>query len=835
MSMPKQPSSTSHDAPLDRYRRKRRAGATAEPFGRAGVTTDAGTPAFVVQQHRARALHFDLRLEVDGVLKSWAVPKGPSANPADKRFARLVEDHPLDYAGFEGHIAEGNYGAGWVIVWDRGTYRPLGDMREGLVRGKLLFELDGAKLRGRWTLVRMKQAEDWLLIKEHDDAVRDPGDDFAADSVLSGLTLDELPQRAAIARRFATRVARKKGSRPLGDDFDSRPMLASAGEPFDRAGWLFELKYDGYRLCATRDGDAATLTSRNGQSLTDAFPDIAGAVAALPYPQLVLDGELVVNDPSGRPSFSLLQRRAGLAGGGPEVARAARHLPATFYVFDLLAAAGRDLRALPLVRRKALLAGLLPSAGVLRYSEHVARQGRAVFESAQRLGLEGVVGKRADSVYRAGRSNDWIKVRARQSDDFVIVGWSPTRGRRADLGALALAEYRGGALAYVGKVGSGLKGAERQELQRLLAETPPGAALSDSGSVTWVAPRHVCEVLFREYTADGHLRQPVFVRRRSDKAPEECTGRFDDPQPAAAVPVVREVTVTNPGKIFFPERGLTKGDLVTYYQRIAPWMLPYLKDRPLVLTRFPDGIHGKQFYQRDAPDFVPDWIERQVLWSDSGEREVHYFIANDAASLAYLANLGTIPIHTWHSRTSDLAHPDWCVLDLDPKQAPFTAVVDVALAVRELCAEIGLPAFPKTSGASGLHVLIPLGGQLTHEQSKTLAELLATLIVARRPEQATMNRAVRRRDGKVYVDCLQNGHGKLLVAPFSARAEPAASVSMPLGWHEVHRGLSNARFSIDNAVRRMRRLDADPLREVLSAKPDLQRALESLLDLVGGA
>jgi bifunctional non-homologous end joining protein LigD len=355
-------------------------------------------------------------------------------------------------------------------------------------------------------------------------------------------------------------------------------------------------------------------------------------------------------------------------------------------------------------------------------------------------------------------------------------------------------------------------------------------------------------VAFREYTAQGHLRQPVFVRMRDDKSPEECLGHFDvpppvDPEattPGAATPKSsasrserepRDLTVSNRDKVFFPERSLTKGDLVDYYASIAPWMLPYLADRPLVLTRFPDGIHGKRFYQRDAPEFVPDWIERQVLWSESAEREVHYFVANDADALVYLANLGTIPIHAWHSRTTDLEHPDWCVLDLDPKGAPFECVVEVALAVRDLAAEISLPAFPKTSGASGLHVLMPLGGRLTHDQAKTLGELLARVIVARLPGISTITRAVRRREGKVYVDYLQNGHGKLLVAPFSARAEPAASVSMPLAWHEVNRKLSNERFTIDNAVRRMRRLKQDPLLEVLRLKPDLHAALAALLEL----
>ncbi len=841
--MPKQKPSDEADFPLGAYRRKRRAGATPEPFGGAD-SGDPGRPLFVVQQHAARALHFDLRLELDGVLKSWAVPKGPSADPADKRFARLVEDHPLEYADFEGRIPDGNYGAGWVIVWDRGTYRPLNDLRAGLTSGKLLFELEGFKLHGRWTLVRMKSDADWLLIKEQDAAAGDPGAPFPADSVLSGLTVAELPKRSAIARRFAARIARRKDAPALHGLLEPRPMLATAGAPFDRTGWLFELKYDGYRMMASRSGDEVVLLSRTGQPLTRAFPDIVRAVASLPHDGLVLDGEVVVHDAAGRPAFGLLQQRAGLS-GALEIARAARHLPAVFYVFDLIAATGRDLRPLPLTARKQLLRSALPSTGPLRYSEHVLNQGLATFESAKRLGLEGIVGKRADSPYRSGRSGDWIKVRTQKTGDFVVVGWAASRSHPSDVGALALAEYRAGELCYVGRVGSGLKAADRREIQALLGGMPAGDAIGADKNVHWVAPRLVCEVAFREYTGQGHLRQSVFVRLRDDKLPEECAGHFDAPAPARIAgphsdaggvaadqpPDPGNVAISNPDKLFFPEKLLTKADLVSYYRRISPWMLPYLADRPLVLTRFPDGIHGKRFYQRDAPDFVPDWIERHVLWSESAEREVHYFVANDAASLAYLANLGTIPIHAWHSRIADLEHPDWCVLDLDPKGAPFRDVVAVALAVRALSEEIGLPAFPKTSGASGLHVLLPLGGQLTHDQAKTLGELLARMVVARCPDIATVTRSVRRREGKVYVDYLQNGHGKLLVAPFSARAEPAASVSMPLRWHEVNGRLSNDRFTIENALRRMSRLGHDPLADVLHLKPDLPAALNALLSM----
>lgn len=821
-------------ARLADYRRKRRPGATPEPFGGADGSGMPETPSFVIQEHHARARHFDLRLEIEGVLKSWAVPKGPSVDPADKRLARLVEDHPLEYAGFEGRIPEGNYGAGWVIVWDRGTYTPLGDMVGGLDSGKLLFELNGCKLHGRWTLVRMKSANDWLLIKEQDSWARSDGEPLPDTSVLSGLTALQLPASAEYARRFARRVARQRGTAAAPDTPDLRPMLASAGEAFDAAGWVFELKYDGYRLIAVRDGESVTLWSRNGLPLHDTFPDVVHALAALPYTDFVFDGEVVVAGVAGRPDFSRLQQRVAVS-GEQRVRRAARRLPATYYVFDLLGAAGRDLRPLPLESRKKLLETLLPALGPVRYSEHVATHGLATFDTARRLGMEGIVAKRAAAPYRPGRSRDWIKVRARNSDDFVILGWSAARGNASDIGALALGEFRAGLLSYVGKVGSGLGGAVRAELAQRFAVVARGPALDPDPSISWLDPVLVCEVAFREYTAAGHLRQPVFERLRDDKPPDACVGHFDDPQPAKPREQAHEVTVSNRDKVFFPELDLTKGDLIGYYEAIAPWMLPYLAQRPLVLTRFPDGIHGKRFYQRDAPAFVPDWIERQVLWSEGAEREVHYFIAHDAAALVYLANLGTIPIHTWHSRTIDLEHPDWCVLDLDPKDAPFRYVVQVAKAAHTLTREIGLPAFLKTSGASGLHVLIPLDRQLSHDQARTLGELLANVLVTRLPDIATVTRSVRRREGKVYVDYLQNGHGKLLVAPYSARAEPAASVSMPLRWHELNGRLSNERFTIRNALRRVRSWRADPLREVLESSPDIPAALSALLEHVEGS
>jgi len=794
-------------------------------------------------------MHWDLRLEIDGVLRSWAVPKGPSANVADKRFAALVEDHPLDYANFEGTIPSGNYGAGEVIVWDRGTWTPLNDIHEGFRKGKLLFELNGFKLHGRWTLVRMKgrkadehsdgnsDGRQWLFIKERDQWA-DEDAPYSDRSVISGLTVTELKNPAPLSRRLVQAAKRVAEAVPMNASTPPAPMLATAGEVFDGRDWLFELKYDGYRLIVDKSSNGVVLRSRNGHDLTNSFPEIAHTAERILPARFMMDGELVVLNSRGVPDFSLLQSRARLS-GELEVARMAIELPCTYFAFDLLGVGDLDLRQTPLEKRKRLLTKLIPSHGAIRYSEHVIGEGRATFDTAAKLGLEGVVGKRRSSHYQSGRSRDWIKIRHRKTGDFVILGWVPNRSNARDIGAIALGEFRAGEIVYVGRAGSGLNATIRQSLDEAFSSLKPvappdGVSERQAGKIRWLEPRLGCEVAYREYTRDGHLRHPVFLRLRPDKRPEECTGGFDDPGELSLTPAeVPDVTVTNPDKIFFPEKGLSKLDMIRYYERIAPWMLPYLAERPIVLTRFPDGIHGKSFYQRDAPDFVPDWIRRQVLWSESAEREVHYFIVESASALKYLANLGTIPIHTAHSRLMDLEHPDWCVLDLDPKSAPFKDVIRLAKAIGELTDELELPAYPKTSGKSGLHVIIPLARQLTHDHARTLAELIARVIVDRHPDKATIARSVKARQNKVYVDYLQNGQGQLLVAPFSVRAEPAASVSMPLKWSEVNGRLSNENFHITNALRRMSRLGSDPLAPILTDEPDLHRALSRLSAIAG--
>lgn len=833
--------------PLSEYHAKRSLDRTPEPGG--GTIASAGS-LFVVQKHAATRTHYDFRLELDGVLLSWAVPKTPSYDQSVKRVAIHVEDHPLEYARFEGIIPEGNYGAGAVIVWDTGVWVPLKDPREGLEDGKLLFELRGHKLRGRWTLVRMKSADEdnaWLLIKER-DGLEGEGREIPEESVMSGLTTEQLGEgydpAGPILEALDNLGAPDAGDRADGglDPSSLDVMLAETrDEAFSDPGWVFELKYDGYRLIAALEDGEARLISRNGNDLTASFPEVARALESLPFHRLVLDGEVVVHDARGLPSFQRLQKRARLS-RPMDIDRAALELPATLYLFDALGFEGRDLRGLGLLDRKDILRRMLPPVGPLRYSDHIVERGAEMYERVAGMGLEGVVAKKADSPYRSGRSSDWLKVRADLTDDFVVIGWTEPKGGRGGFGALHLGTYDDSALVYAGRVGSGFSDAQLDEIGGRLAERevaePPVDPAPTGDEHHWVPADEdalVVEVRYKEWTDDGNLRHPVFLRLRDDKPPAECVKRV----PVTSLDIHvdareerRDVRLTNTDKVFWPDAGYTKGDLVAYYQAIGPWILPYLADRPLVLTRYPDGIDGKSFYQKDAPDWAPDWLRTVTLWSEGSERELRYLVADNVETLVWVANSGAIPLHVWHSRVRDLQKPDWCVLDLDPKEAPFEHVIDVANALHELCDDIGLPHFAKTSGSSGIHVLVPLHGQFTYEHSKVLAHLLAQVVVAEHDEIATLHRVIDRREGKVYLDYLQNGHGKLIAAPFSARPKPGAPVSMPLAWDEVTHGLEILDFTIANAVERMEALGDDPLRAVLEAKPDLLGALERLQERV---
>ncbi|MEQ9400179.1 MAG: DNA ligase D [Longimicrobiales bacterium] len=626
-------------------------------------------------------------------------------------------------------------------------------------------------------------------------------------------------------------------------------MLASSREtPFSREGWVFELKYDGYRLLAERSQREPFLRSRAGHDLTHTFPEIARAVRGLPYEGLVLDGEVVVHDAEGLPSFSKLQRRGRILNKA-DALRASVELPSVYYAFDLLGLEGRDLRGLPLLERKRFLRKVLPTVGPIRYSDHIPVQGQAMYEQVQAMHLEGVVAKKDDAPYRGGRSTHWVKIRTVHVEDFVVVGWTEPKGARSGFGSVHVAQYDGPDLVYLGSVGSGFTDAQLDEYMELVAALEVGDCPCTEGPVPsgpghhWTRPELVAEIKYKEFTDAGLVRQASFGRLRDDKPPGECVlrdsrvdgataDRVDGP-PASAEPVgahVEERTVpfTNLGKVFWPEEGYTKGDLIEYHRRVARWMLPYLRDRPLVMTRYPDGIDGKSFFQKDAPPYAPEWIRRVTVWSEGSERELSYFVAEDVESLLYVVNMGTIPLHVWSSRIETLAQPDWCILDLDPKEAPFTDVVAIARLIHEIGQEIGLPTFPKTSGSSGIHVLVPLGGRLTYEQSRTLGELLGRVVVSERPDIATLTRNPERRDGKVYVDFVQNGHGRLLVAPFTVRPKPGAPVSAPLDWEEVTPELTIGQHTIVTLPDRMDRLGRDPLAPVLEMQPDLLGALGRL-------
>jgi bifunctional non-homologous end joining protein LigD len=837
---------------LSTYRAKRAFDRTPEPGGLAPRAAPKAGGLLIVHMHDATRLHWDLRLEWDGVLKSWAVPKGPSPNPADKRLAVHVEDHPLEYGDFEGVIPEGNYGAGNVVVWDRGVWVPLEDPYEGFVKGKLLFELRGYKLRGRWTLIKLKKTpKEWLLIKERDEFVST--EPFSDESVLSGLTVDELRDSKKRAEPIKKELEKLGAPQRRLRVADTELMLAETrAEPFSKAGWLFEVKLDGYRMRAACQDGQAVLYSRKGLDFAESFPEIARAVKAIPYEGVILDGELVVTNESGHPSFSMLQARAKL--GAREAKRASIESPGTLYVFDLLAFAGYDLRKLPLLKRKEILRQVLPRTGPLRYSEHFEKNGEALYEQVVNLGLEGIMAKKADGPYRSGRSSEWLKIRADRLDDFVVVGFSKPKGTRGGFGSLHVGAYNGGKLIYCGRAGSGFSGAQLDEvsatLKGLVRKTPPceppdNGALPKGPDHTWVEPRLVCDVRYKEFTRDGLLRQSVFIRFRDDKKPEDVKmpgsgewgmgvdgdeqnsgSRRKEPLPTPHSPV-REVKFSNLDKVFWPEEKYTKGDLIEYYRSVTPWLLRYLKDRPVVLTRYPDGIDGKSFYQKDAPKFVPEWIQTIPIWSEDTQRDIDYFVASDVESLTYLANLGTIPLHIWHSRIDDLTKPDWCLIDLDPKEAPFAHVVTLAKTMKQLCDEVEMPAFIKTTGKSGLHIMLPLGRQLTYDQSLQLAILFSRLVTDRHPDIATTQRTISKREGKVYVDAFQNRAGQLMVAPFSLRPSPGATVSMPIEWDEVNGKLHNGNFTIGNAVKRLEK-KGDPVAPVLQVKPKLVKILERI-------
>ncbi len=803
---------------LDDYRRKRDFEKTVEPSGESSQSGESSF-RFVIQKHDATRLHYDLRLEMDGVLRSWAVPKGPSYDPSDKRLAVLVEDHPLEYLHFEGVIPDGQYGAGRMLVWDHGVYECRGtesDPASALKKGKLEFFLRGEKLRGFWVLVRTKGRgkDTWLFFKKEDEYVRIGQDILTSrpESVLSGRTLEEIdeasiPSHTDHLRRVLDSLQIEPGS---GVEVAS-PMLATLVDKVPQAPhWIYELKYDGIRALAVKNGAEIKLFSRNLKPLEEQFPEIIEDLEQVPCDSFQLDGEIVALDDQGRPRFQLLQPRIGRRkrsrGGslGDEV-------PAYFYVFDVLECDGYDLRRATLRERKKVLETLLPVTPRIRLTESVSDQGEELFQLACQSGLEGIVAKNLKSSYESKRTRSWLKIKCVRTQEFVIGGYTHPSGSRKHFGALLLGLFSENSLSYVGAVGSGFDQDLMDEVYTLLREldrddSPFDQAPKEVKVKSWVEPELVCEVKFNEWTLDGNLRAPVFLRLRSDVAPGSCRKEvLPQLQPISQrKPDLDFDFLTNLDKVFWPQEGYTKGDLVRYYHGVAEALLPYLRDRPMVLERFPDGIEGKSFYQKDSPEFLPEWIPTVSVRSDSSAKTIRYLLCNDAMTLVYLANLGCIPLHPWSSRKGSLEKPDFLIIDLDPgPKISFPQVCRVALKVREVTDRLELETHPKTSGATGLHILIPIEANHTYEDVRRFAEIIGWMTLDGLEDVATLVRNPQKRTDRVYIDFLQNGKDKTIVSPYSVRALPGAPVSTPLNWEEVVPALRPESFNLSNMLRRL--------------------------------
>jgi bifunctional non-homologous end joining protein LigD len=912
---------------LQRYKSKRSLGDTPEPGG--------GTPHgealhFVIQKHDASHLHYDFRLEMAGVLKSWAVPKGPSTDPSVRRLAMMVEDHPYDYKDFEGIIPEGNYGAGTVMVWDEGTYEPI-DGTEGrkamersllkqLKEGSLKFTLQGSKLKGEYALVRTRGMGDnaWLLIKHKDRYARTSDVTNKDTSVKSGRTLAGIrrasPNGAAQkkaetpakkrAGKVASKAASKKRtagfskksrakpqakavagtSRSAGSPDDDRdgpevalsalvgkapkkkrpvqvePMLATlVDEPFEEPGWLFEIKWDGYRAVSFLGKGKAHITSRNQKSFDEKFYPVHEALGRWNIPAVV-DGEIVVVNEQGVSDFGALQNWRSEADG---VIR--------YYLFDILWYDGRDLTSLPLTERRSVLEAVMPAGEpLIQFSESYDVSAVEFLEAARKLGLEGIMAKRKDSLYHAGeRSRDWLKIKASRRQEVVIGGYTRNAGTAKPFSSLLVGVFDKADFVYAGKIGTGFNHEMQKEMLRqfrpLVVKSSPFAVSPDvnkpsrfrpdppHASAVWLKPELVCEVSYTERTRDGVMRHPSFKGMREDKdarevvlekekkatevirkekkqpsSPGVARAKSPAPRKKKVVPrppgkaargtllnpseetQVREVdghqmTFTHLSKVFWPGEKLTKRDMINYYYQVAPVMLPYLEGRPQSLNRFPNGIKGKHFYQKDVTGKVPAWIRTFLYHAEDDPEDKHFLVAEATASLLYMASLGCIEINPWSSTVKKPDKPTWCIIDLDPgSKTTFDQVIEAAHITREVLESLKVPSYPKTSGATGMHIYIPLGGKYTFEQSREFARVVVTLVHDRAGNFTSLERSVSARRGKMYLDFLQNRQQATVAAPYSLRPRPGATVSMPLAWEEVTAGLKPGDFTIFNAIDRLR-------------------------------
>ena len=915
---------------LTEYKKKRNFRSTPEPEGK---VKQAKGSSFVIQKHAATRLHYDFRLEMEGVLRSWAVPKGPSLDPGEKRLAVHVEDHPIDYGGFEGIIPKGQYGGGTVLLWDRGTWIPEGDPVAAYKKGNLKFRLEGEKLHGGWALVRMggrnqrnqeEGHENWLLIKEKDEAaVPGSGDAVVQEypaSVDTGLSLEEIaadPERvwqsnrsekaektasfkdkiaAKVATKAAKRTALKQtaakktvakkvakepaseaaaipGARKAAMPSTIEPALATlVAEVPDEGDWFHEIKYDGYRaLCEIRDGEARLIT-RHGKDWTDRFSPVAEAAATLPARQAILDGEVVVLEPDGTSSFQALQNALSENRQGDLV----------YFAFDLLYLDGYDLRGAPLLARKQALTRLLPGrSGNLRMGDHIAGDGEAFFHQACKFGLEGIVCKRADAPYRAGRGKDWLKVKCLQRQEFAIVGFTDPEKSRVGFGALLLAVNDDqGKLVFAGKVGTGFNDRTLRELRARMDKleidkpafkNPPRGA--EARRSHWLKPKLVGEVAFTEWTREGILRHPTFQGLREDKSPEEIVREtpqdlpkeagkaktakakapgktvarktamvkgdkpalHDAPEQVAVAAQGRGkreseiagVRFSNPEKVLYPEQGVTKGELGLYYARIADWILPHLANRPLTLVRCPEGRARQCFYQKHVNERFPPAVYRVNV----GEPEP-YGAIDSLEGLLGLAQMGVLEIHVWGAHRDRIEQPDYVVFDFDPDEGlDWDRVVAGALAMRAFLEDLGLRTFLKTTGGKGLHVVLPIARRDGWDEVKAFTKAVAEKMVATHPAKYTSKLPKASRKGKIFIDYLRNGRGATSICAYSTRARANAPVSTPLFWEELETDVRGNTYTVRTLPERLESLPSDPWADFFKVRQSITAAMRKAVGM----
>ncbi|WP_293309548.1 DNA ligase D [Pedobacter sp. UBA5917] len=896
---------------LEKYVAKRDFSKTAEP--KSGKSSDRNKLHFVIQKHDASRLHYDFRLEMEGVLKSWAVPKGPSTDPKTKRLAMMVEDHPYSYKDFEGIIPQGEYGGGTVIVWDEGTYEPIESIRgkkaqekhllNQLKEGSLKIKLNGEKLHGEFALVKTHGMGEngWLLIKHKDDHASVKDITKQDKSVLSGKTIEKMEKTSEKVwkegkeqkikdEKKSPAIKNKKETKEVGAggkvDVKSilkkapksaipkniKPMLATlVDEPFDDPNWQYEVKWDGYRALAFINKGKVEIFSRNNKSFNEKFYPIYDLLNDWKI-NAVLDGEILVLNDKGISNFGSLQNWRSEADG-----------ELVFYVFDILWYEGKNLMELPLDQRQAVLSEVLPTDDDrVRLGKVFKASGVDFFDAAQRMGLEGIIAKKTDSTYVSDRrSKEWLKIKVHKRQEVVIAGFTKNADTSKAFSSLLLGVYEKGKLQYVGKVGTGfsdkMQKTMMEQFKPLVVDKSPFDSIPDvnkpsrfrpnppKAKATWLKPQLVCEVAFTEVTDDGVFRHPSFQGMRDDKKAkdvirekETATGKIIDgvkekdehekaikppkgkdrktllnPKDETQVRKIKghELKFTNLSKVYWPEDKVTKRDMFNYYYQVAEYILPYLKDRPQSLNRFPGGIHGPSFYQKDVKGKAPDWAETFPYENGEGEKK-EYLVGTDEASLLWMASLGCIEMNPWFSRIQHPDNPDYCVIDLDPDKHTFDQVVEAAVETKKVLDVIGVPGYCKTSGSTGMHIYIPLNAKYDYDQSQLFAKLVVNLVHKQIPDYTSLERMVSARKGKMYLDFLQNRPGATIACPYSLRPKPGATVSMPLHWDEVKPGLKMKDFNIFNAVERLK-AEGDLFKGVLGKGIDLKKAINKAKSVFG--